>query len=387
LVVTDGRALAAARRAVEREIDLVDRACSRFRPDSDLSRVNAHPGRPVRVDPVLIDALDLALRAARLTDGDVDPALGMAMELTGYDRDWKLMEAGMEAQRDTGTEARQEEAHRDTGTEDHRMEAQRDTGTEAQREEAQRDIGTEAQRKVTRESDAIAPGQRLRAVMRPGWQAIEIQRHRSTVTVPPGVKLDLGATAKAWAADRAAAHAHRASGVGVLVSLGGDVATAGDPPAGGWQVHVTDDHRAGLMAPGQRVAIRSGGLATSSVAVRRWRHGGVQMHHLIDPATGAPTCGPWRTVSVAAIDCADANIASTAALVRGERAAEWLSALGLPARLVGHDGEVRTVGSWPAQVEGVAAAHVEERASAHAEREAAAPVAGPASAPPGGLAA
>jgi thiamine biosynthesis lipoprotein len=55
----------------------------------------------------------------------------------------------------------------------------------------------------------------------------------------------------------------------------------------------------------------------------------------------------WRTVSVAAIDCADANIAATAAIVRGRRAPEWLAEMGLPARLVGCDGEVQTVGSWP----------------------------------------
>jgi thiamine biosynthesis lipoprotein len=355
LVVTDGRVLAAARGAVERELDLLDRACSRFRPDSDLSRVNAHPGHPVRVDPVLIDALDLALRAARLTDGDVDPALGMAMELAGYDRDWKLMEAG---QRPRATAPA--------------------STLDRTRPMAAAGHGARLARR---------PGPRLRAVMRPGWRAIEIQRHRSTVTVPTGVKLDLGATAKAWAADRAADRAHQASGVGVLVSLGGDVATAGEPPVAGWPVHVTDDHRAGPMAPGQRVLIGGGGLATSSVAVRRWRHGGVQMHHLIDPGTGAPTRGPWRTVSVAAIDCADANIASTAALVRGESALEWLSALGLPARLVGHGGEVRTVGSWPAQLEGLGAARAEEQAAARAEGLAKRDAPGPAGTPTGGPAA
>ena len=162
--------------------------------------------------------------------------------------------------------------------------------------------------------------------------------------------LDLGATAKAWAADRGARAVWDAARCGVLVEprrrhrhrRGG-----GSGPPGGWQIHVTDDHRSGPDAPGQTVAIADGGLATSSVAVRRWRRGGQTMHHIIDPSSGAPARGPWRTVSVAAADCTDANIAATAALVRGERAPAWLDALGLPARLVAHDGAVLRLGDWP----------------------------------------
>jgi thiamine biosynthesis lipoprotein len=172
---------------------------------------------------------------------------------------------------------------------------------------------------------------------------------RRTIQLPRGVKLDLGATAKAWAADRAAAAARAASGCGVLVSLGGDIATSGACPAGGWRVHVTDDHRDGPDAPGQTIAIGGGGLATSSTFVRRWRRNGQQMHHIVDPATGDPASTPWRTVSVAAASCAEANIAATAAIVRGERALAWLAELGLPARLVARDGAVSTVGSWPAE--------------------------------------
>jgi thiamine biosynthesis lipoprotein len=121
-------------------------------------------------------------------------------------------------------------------------------------------------------------------------------------------------------------------------------------------VHVTDDHRADIDAPGQTVSIRDGGLATSSVTARRWIHDGVSMHHIIDPHTGAPARGAWRTVSVVAADCADANIASTAAIVRGKDALAWLSGLGLPARLVAHDGGVRTVAGWPRAAAAEAAA-------------------------------
>jgi thiamine biosynthesis lipoprotein len=71
------------------------------------------------------------------------------------------------------------------------------------------------------------------------------------------------------------------------------------------------------------------------------------MHHIIDPATGRPACTCWRTVSVAAASCAAANIATTAAIVRGEPAIRWLEDLRLPARLVRHDGTVVTTAGWP----------------------------------------
>ena len=189
----------------------------------------------------------------------------------------------------------------------------------------------------------------MRASFRSGWRTVEVNRGRATLRIPAGVKLDLGATAKAWAADRASRAVYEATGCGVLVGLGGDIATAGPPPARGWPVHVTDDHRAGPRAPGQTISIEGGGLATSSTTVRRWSHKGHAMHHIIDPSTGAPARSVWRTVSVAALDCADANIAATAAIVRGPEASTWLEGMGLPARLVSCDGEVRTVGDWPPQ--------------------------------------
>jgi FAD:protein FMN transferase len=291
--VTDLAALARARAAVEGELAAIDRACSRFRADSELSRANARAGRWVQVDELLLDALELALRAAALTGGDVDPTLGRALELAGYDRDWELLPAP----------CGEPEAHR----------------------------------------------LQLTARPRSAWQAIEIDRTSRSLRIPASIKLDLGATAKAWAADRAAAAAAGAARCGTLVGIGGDIATAGPAPAGGWLIHVTDDHRSDARAPGQTVSICSGGLATSSMAVRRWSHEGHTMHHLIDPATGAPASGPWRTVSVAAADCADANIAATAALVRGAGATSWLAGHGLPARLVDWQEGVLAIAGWPAQ--------------------------------------
>ncbi|HEY3758869.1 MAG TPA: FAD:protein FMN transferase [Solirubrobacteraceae bacterium] len=299
LRVSDPARLATARALVVAELDAIDRACSRFREDSDLSRVNAGAGgRTLRVAPLLIEALEVALRAAALTGGAVDPTVGAVLVLAGYDRDWSLLEPAASEQADRPATAR---------------------------------LAAVSARRAS------------------GWQTVELDPAGATVRIPRGIALDLGASAKAWAADRAAAAAHTACDCGVLIAIGGDLATAGPAPAGGWRIHVTDDHRAGPQAPGQTISIHAGGLATSSTVSRRWRDGAATMHHIIDPATGAPALGCWRTVSVAAADCTDANIASTAALVRGDGdAAAWLEHCGLPARLVAQRGTVRRVGGWPA---------------------------------------
>ena len=289
-------ALKAARAAARRELESVDLACSRFRADSELTVLNAASGRATVVGPVLMEALVQALRAAELTDGDVDPTVGRALEIAGYYRDFKLLRAPG----------------------DHSA--------------AQLEVAVNAR-------------------LREGWREVTLDRTRSSVRMPAGVTLDLGATAKAWAADRAAHAAAEEAGCGILISVGGDIATSGEPPEGGWQVRVTDDHRSDSSAPGQTITIMSGGLATSSTSVRRWSHAGRTMHHIIDPDTGAPVVGAWRTVSVAAGSCTDANIASTAAIIRGEGAPGWLEELGLPARLVDSEGNVHRVAGWPEPVD------------------------------------
>jgi thiamine biosynthesis lipoprotein len=273
---------------VEQVIDRFDLACSRFREDSELMALNASPGVPFLVSPLLLEAVEAALRAARLTDGDVDPTVGEALIALGYDRDFDAIGAGG------------------------------------------------------------ATTMRIASV--PGWQTVTVDHDAGTVCTARGVVLDLGATAKALAADHAAAAAGAAVGeAGVLVSLGGDLAVVGPAPPDGWRVRVTDDHRSDVTAPGQWITLRAGGLATSSTTVRRWETDGGSAHHLLDPATGRPVASPWRTVSVTAASCLDANIASTATIIRGERAPDWLESLGLPARLVHTDGTVRRVAGWPAE--------------------------------------
>jgi thiamine biosynthesis lipoprotein len=320
LKLTNPDALEHARTIVEDHVRGIDHACSRFRADSELELVNAGAGSPVRVGPLLLQAVEVGLRAARLTNGDVNPALGEALMIAGYDRDYQLLEHPAACD-DVALECREHEIL--PGGEP--LEPER---AEGWREEP-----------------------RVLAQRTAGWRTIAVDHEHSTIRVGRGVRLDLGATAKALAADRAAHAAYTATGSGVLLSLGGDIALAGPGPAGGWRVFVTDDHRNGLDSEGQMIAIASGGLASSSTTTRRWIHHGQTKHHIIGPDTDAPVDSTWRTVSVAAASCVDANIASTAALVRGSSCVAWLFANGLPARLVAQDGCVSRVAGWPAEPE------------------------------------
>jgi thiamine biosynthesis lipoprotein len=288
--------------AVRREVDELDRACSRFREDSELSALNRNVGAEWQVGPLLLESVSVALDAARLTDGLVDPTIGSALIALGYDRDFESLQAQP----------------------------------------------------------------RARFVEVAGWRRVRIDRQRSTIRVPSGVALDLGATAKALGADRAARIAHDEVGCGVLVGLSGDIAVAGQAPPGGWRVRVTDDHRAGTDAPGQWVSIRSGGLASSSTLTRRWPAGCGLVHHLVDPASGRPAKVVWRTASVAASSCLGANIASTASILRGNGAPEWLRGLGLPSRLVSADAMALHLCGWPEEGDDLTANWSGEgRASGH----------------------
>jgi thiamine biosynthesis lipoprotein len=290
LVVLDGD-LEAARAAVEAVLDEVDRSYSRFRPDSELMAVNAAAGRTIRIGALLARAISGALDAARRSNGAVDPTVGRALRVIGYDGDFDAF------------------------------------------------VGT------------VRPLE-LRVAPVPGWSTVSLDVHAGTVRIPAGVELDLGSTGKGLAADLAAAAALDAAGggdrVGVLVSLGGDIATAGHAPAGGWRVLAADDSRTNVDAPGDVIAMNSGAIASSSTTVRRWTTAdGATVHHIVDPRTGLPAGTPWRTASVIASTCEAANGASTAAIVLGDDALAWLESAGLPARLVANDGRIVRVAGWP----------------------------------------
>jgi len=284
LLTTRRPMLRVAQAVLVRELAAIDDTCSRFRADSELSRINAAAGTPVTVSELFAQALTVALQAAELTSGAVDPTVGRAVIDAGYDRTFAS---------------------------------------------------------VRPESATPLP------VVQPavGWHRISWDPQTRRLLLPRGTALDFGATAKALAADRAAKRAAWATHGGVLVNLGGDIATAGTGPEGGWTVAVTDDHA--RPGPGPVITVTSGALATSGTGVRTWRRAGRTVHHIIDPATGRSATPHWRTVTIAAATCVDANTASTAAIVLGPAAVKWLAGTGLPARLVRSDGAVTLLGGWP----------------------------------------
>ena len=281
-----------AQAAVDASLEALDHQASRFRRDSELSQIHHAEGGTFLVSPGLAEALDAALRGARWTDGLVDPTVGHALAALGYDRDF-------------------------------------------------------ADLPLTVDAALGAPGPS------PGWSVVQLSGR--LLDLPRGVSLDLGATAKGLGSDRCARAAFAASGStgGVLVSLGGDIAVAGRAPIDGWPVVVIEDPHHPGRSPGQIVRIREGAVATSSVACRRWRRGGRELHHIVDPRTGLPAEGPWRTATVAARTCVAANAASTAVIAGGAAGERWLRQVGLPARLVADDGTTRLLGSWPEGEQGM----------------------------------
>ncbi len=237
---------------------------SRFRPDSELSQLNANAGQPVPVSPELWAVLQAALAAAAETDGLVTPAVLAAVEAAGYDRTFDLL-----------------------------------------REAPPGETGSAA---------APAPA--------PDWRTIRLDPRHRTVQVPRGMRLDFGGIAKGWAADRAAASLGRRSPA--LVDAGGDIAVSG-PMAGGaaWPIGVADP-----TDPDQQVeliCLYRGGVATSGRDYRRWQHAGRPAHHIIDPRTGAPAVTDVLSATVVAPSAAQADVAAKTVLILGSRAGlHWL---------------------------------------------------------------
>lgn len=266
---------------------VVDRTCSRFRRDSDLVRANSRAGSWVAVDPILVAAVGVAVDAARETDGVVDPCLGRSMIHLGYDADLGVVRR--------------------------RPDAPRTAPAPSLRPEAWREIGLDPE---------------------------------GAIRVPDGCALDLGATGKAWASDLVAGAVVDRLGCHVIVSIGGDVRVDGPSgaPRESWAVSITERPDADAASV---VWLDAGGLATSSTTVRTWSSGGEVNHHLLDPRTGQPIPGHWRTATATGRTCVAANTAATAALVLGPDAVAWLDQRSVAARLVASDGTVRTVAAWP----------------------------------------
>jgi FAD:protein FMN transferase len=262
--------------AVQRLFADWDARFSRFRPDSELCRVNGSSAGAIAVSETFAEALRLALDASLATGGLVDPTVLPALEVAGYDADFAALPADRPA----------------------------------------------AVPRVPRRG--------------PGPAAIRLV-HPRLLLRPPGLALDLAGVVKGWCVDRAL---ELLGGPG-YVSAGGDLAA-------------TRPLEVALPAGGS-VRLEAGALATSSPAVRRWRRGGAEQHHLIDPRTGAPSTSRWSAVTVCGTTCAGADIAAKAAYLLGDGALEWLDGRDLPGRLVEADGSVTVSAAWRAMA-GAAAA-------------------------------
>jgi thiamine biosynthesis lipoprotein len=290
--VTSPASLGDARRLLDEELVAIEEAASRFRPGTEILALNASAGTgPVKVSANLMDLVNCSIAAAELTAGACDPTVASSLIALGYDTDFdRLVDVG------------------------------------------------DLDRSLIHAA--------------PGISGIVCDPEASTVSLPEGVTLDLGATAKARAADRAAVRIATTLGVGTIVDLGGDLRIAGSAPSDGWQVGITDEARSGRRSSSQEVvAVNGGAIASSSSGVRRWRRGDEEFHHVIDPTTGWPAVTPWRLATVAAATCVEANAFSTAALVWGNDALFELPQRSLAARLVNHDGAVERIGGWPLPAE------------------------------------
>ena len=285
VLVTEPDVLEAALAITTSHLRAVDRAVSRFRDDSEVSRLAVRARRgPAEtfVSPTFADYLEAALRVARLTGGLVDPTVGSALAAEGYDADLDVVRA----------------------------------------------------RGVFHQS-AVAPV--------PHWHSVHLNVSARRVSVARGTLLDLGASAKAHAADTIAATLGERLPGGFLVNLGGDLAVGGVVPEPGWAVGIVD-------AAGHTVqVVESTGqaVATSSTRLRTWQSDDGPRHHIIDPRTGRTAPVVWAQVSCAGASCLEANAASTAAVVLGADAPDWLAQQGVPARLDGVDGRVVTTPGWP----------------------------------------
>jgi thiamine biosynthesis lipoprotein len=274
-----------------RRIEHYERCWTRFDASSDLCRINAAGGRDVVVDPGTITLVQAMVRGWAATDGAFDPTLLAPLVALGYATSWDDASKASPLATDT----------------------------------AARTLPT----------------------------AVLVDEQASVVRAPAGIGLDAGGIGKGLAADLVVAELLAAGAVGALVSIGGDVCVQGlAPQAGGWSIGVADPHDDRIEQC--RLRLAAGGVATSGTAQRSWTAAdGRTVHHLLDPATGAPPVHPVADsaieATVVAGTAAWAEVWTKAVLVRGPQVAlPLLDTLGLAARAVLADGHERCNDTWAA---------------------------------------
>jgi len=277
-----GEGNAEAVEGVQRMFDTAEERMSRFKPDSELSRLNRSAGSTRRVSPLLFDVVEAAVWAASITGGIFDPTLLKAMEAIGYDRSFEQISAGPGG-------------------------------------------------------EATAPARRTSA--RGQYWAVDLDRSRQEITLPSGVGLDLGGIGKGWTVDRAA---DWLAGHGpFLINAGGDLYAYGTPPGqAGWSIGVADPWE--MERDSVRVQVRQMAVVTSTISRRRWQRGEQAMHHLVDPRTGQPAATDAVSVTVIAPRAALAEVYAKAALILGVEAGQtWLNRIpGVEGLFVREDGQL-----------------------------------------------
>jgi len=268
---------------VQRVFSDVEASLSRFLPDSDLSRLNQSGGTPVQVSRILFTAVSLALRAAEETDGVFDPTVLSALEHAGYDRSFEYVAAGAGPSRSTTT-----------------------------------------------------------TVPLPDYRAVRCDPHTRTVVLADGQRLDLGGIGKGLAVDLALAETSFLPNR--CIAAGGDVAVWGTAvPDQEWTIALEDAGDAGMRS----IALCDAAVATSTTWKRRWLVDGQQRHHLIDPRTGQPTSSPFRSVTVVAGTCVQADVAAKTALLLGEQGIAFLEDRALHGLGVRGNGSIVPTSQWP----------------------------------------
>lgn len=271
-------------RAARAALEHAGRQLTRFDAGSALSRLNASEQHTVQAGPLLRDHVRAALHAAERSAGLVDPTLLDAAERAGY-----------------------------RGSRDGLPRPDLDAALAA----------APARRRAA--GDPASP-----------WRLIEVDDAAGTITRPPGVRIDLGGTAKGHAADRALALLRGARHA--LVDCGGDLALGGS--AGRTHAVLVEHPRTGECIATLRVA--SGGVATSGITARAWKREEGWAHHLLDPATGEPCWSGLLSATAVAGSALDAEVLAKTAFLRGPAGARSVLRRG-GGVLVHEDGDVEIV--------------------------------------------